>query len=210
MKRSKLLAAVMITVLGMTLAGCAQETANTNQNGGIPTQEQIDAAKNQLDTAIESLQFSVNGRIYQFPMKMQEMLDAGWTMEKSVQSQIETIDAYTTTTTITLEKKGDSEYDTSKCYISLSNDTGAEQPLGEVAVKKLIFDKSNRATLILPQGLTWNSTFEEAVEAYSPMEDHKIDEADMVCIIISNPENNRHMNLHFDVATRTLSEIELY
>lgn len=210
MKRSKLLAAVVITVLGMTLAGCAQETANTNQNGGIPTQEQIDAAKNQLDTAIESLQFSVNGRIYQFPMKMQEMLDAGWTMEKSVQSQIETIDAYTTTTTITLEKKGDSEYDTSKCYISLSNDTGAEQPLGEVAVKKLIFDKSNRATLILPQGLTWNSTFEEAVEAYSPMEDHMIDEADMVCIIISNPENNRHMNLHFDVATRTLSEIELY
>lgn len=210
MKKSKLLAAVVITVLGMTLAGCAQETANTNQNGGIPTQEQIDAAKNQLDTAIESLQFSVNGRIYQFPMKMQEMLDAGWTMEKSVQSQIETIDAYTTTTTITLEKKGDSEYDTSKCYISLSNDTGAEQPLGEVAVKKLIFDKSNRATLILPQGLTWNSTFEEAVEAYSPMEDHMIDEADMVCIIISNPENNRHMNLHFDVATRTLSEVELY
>ncbi len=86
----------------------------------------------------------------------------------------------------------------------------AEQPLGEVAVKKLIFDKSNRATLILPQGLTWNSAFEEAVEAYSPMEDHMIDEADMVCIIISNPENNRHMNLHFDVATRTLSEVELY
>lgn len=212
MKKSKFLAAVLIMAFGMTLAGCAQETANVNvnHNGGIATQEQIDAAKSQLDTAIESLQFSVNGQIYQFPMKMQEMLDAGWTMEKSVQSQLETIDAYTTTTTITLEKKGDSEYDTTKCYITLSNDTGAEQPLGEVPVKKLIISKNNQATLILPQGLTWNSTFEEAVEAYNPPEDHVIDEADYVSIIISNLENNRHMNLNFDAAARTLSEIELY
>lgn len=212
MKKSKFLAAVLIMAFGMTLAGCAQETANVNVNhyGGIATQEQFDAAKSQLDTAIESLQFSVNGQIYQFPMKMQEMLDAGWTMEKSVQSQLETIDAYTTTTTITLEKKGDSEYDTAKCYITLSNDTGAGQPLGEVPVKKLIISKSNQATLILPQGLTWNSTFEEAVEAYNPPEDHVIDEADYVSIIISNLENNRHMNLNFDAAARTLSEIELY
>ena len=65
-------------------------------------------------------------------------------------------------------------------------------------------------TLILPQGITWDSTFEDVLDAYQPAEDHYTDLDNYLEIIISNLDNNTHMQMTFDLETRKLSHIKFY
>lgn len=207
MKKMKIIALALAT--GLLAVGCSAGT-DTASNGGVATAEQIEAATSELGTDITDLKFSLNGTIYQYPFYVQAMLDDGWALDKSVASELETMPANTISTTFSLEKKGDSNYGKGRCYGTVSNLTTVDFPIGELEFATLEISKEYGATLILPQGITWDSTFDEVVAAYHPSDDRICDEAEAIYIIFTNEENNKHINLYFDTETRTLSRVQFH
>ncbi|MBR1390162.1 MAG: hypothetical protein IJ567_01700 [Lachnospiraceae bacterium] len=206
MKKVKLF--TLILLLTAFTAGCAAESSA--DSGGIPTQEQLQSATSQLSTEPEDMEFSLNGEIFQYPIDIDTLLDAGWTIDKSILSQIKVIPGHTTTTKIPLKKKKDSEYAAGECYFTVTNNIDMDVEIGHLATDTLEFDESNHITLILPQGITWDSTFEDVLDAYQPAEDHYTDLDNYLEIIISNLDNNTHMQMTFDLETRKLSHIKFY
>lgn len=200
---------VKCMIMAAALLGLCAGCGSSNVNTGVVTAEEMEAAKNEMGEEIESLEFFLNGEIYQYPMKVQDMMDAGWWIEKNVQKEIATIPANTVTTSIQI-LNGKGEYNAAKCYITVKNSTGIDIDLGNISLNTLEISKENKATLILPQGITWDSTFEEVVEAYQPSEDRIADSSDYIAIIFTNPDNHKHVMLRFDVATRTLSYVKFY
>lgn len=207
MKKMKVIALALAATL--LAVGCSAGT-DTASNGGVATAEQIEVATSELDTEITDLKFSLNGIVYQYPFVVQTMLDDGWALDKSVASELETIPANTIATTFSLEKKGDSNFGRAVCYATVSNATTVDIPLGELEFATLEISKEYGATLILPQGITWDSTFDEVVAAYQPSDDRICDEAEAIYIIFTNEENNKHVNLYFDTETRTLSRVQFH
>lgn len=208
MKKVKVLLLAAAVVLGtFGLAACGE---TVNKNEGIPTAEQIEAAKAELGEDTESLKFSVNGEVYQFPMEMQDMFDAGWTIDKQTLEGIKELPANTVTTEIGIQKKGDSNYDTAKCRFVVENMISMEVSLESLDTKTFILARNGNATVILPKGITWESTFDEVVEAYQPEDDHMTEREDYLKVLVTNDETNDHMQLLFDVETRKLSEIKFF
>lgn len=206
MKKMKVM--VLALAAGLLAMGCSAET-ETASNGGIATAEQIEAATGELGTEITDLKFSINGTIYQYPFTVQTMLDDGWVLDESVASELETMPANTISTTFSMEKKGDSNYGKGLCYATVSNATAADIPLGQLEFDTLEISKEYGATLILPQGITWESTYDEVVAAYQPSEDVIVDEADMELLyfVLMNEENGKCIYLYFDTETKTLSKV---
>lgn len=206
MKKMKIMALVLAA--GLFAAGCSAET-ETASNGGVATAEQIEAATSELGTEIIDLKFSLNGTTYQYPFTVQTMLDDGWKVDESVASELETMPANTISTTFSLEKKGDSNYGKAICYATVSNATATDIPLGQLEFDTLEISKEYGSTLILPQGITWESTYDEVVAAYQPSDDAIVDEADvdMLYFVLMNEENGKCIYLYFDTETRTLSKV---
>lgn len=206
-KVTRFLLAAMLVLGTVCLTACG---ARVNRNEGIPTAEQVEAAKTELGEATDSMMFSVNGEIYQFPMEMQDMFDRGWTIDKQTKAAIEEIPAYTVTTEIKIQKKGDENYDTADCYFVVENRISMDVSLESCTIKTFVLSRSGNASVILPKGITWESTFDEVVEAYQPDDDHMTDREDFLHILVTNDETNDHMELTFDVETRTLSRIKFF
>lgn len=206
MKKVKVLAFAM--VVGLLAVGCSGGT-ETASNGGIPTAEQLEASKAELGTEISDLKFSLNGTVYQFPFTVQSMLDDEWSIDKSVMDELETMPGYTESTLFAIQKKGDSNYGAAKCSVTVENETPSDVSLVQLDLKTLRISKEDGATLIFPQGITWDSTFEE-VAAYQSSDDLISDTADALVIVFANEENSKAVNLFFDQETRTLSTVQFY
>lgn len=65
-KVTRFLAVTMLVIGAACMTACG---ASINKNEGIPTTEQVEAAKAELGEDPKTLLFSVNGEIYQFPME---------------------------------------------------------------------------------------------------------------------------------------------
>lgn len=177
---------------------------------GIPTAEQLSEGKQVLNYGMESLKFSLNGQVYEFPMQMQELFDDGWELTRAAQVALETIPPYTMVTSTKLEKKETDQYSSGKCIFTLSNEIAANVKIGEMEIETLKMYKEDHATLILPKGITWDSTFEEVVEAYQPRPESVIEQPDCLSLTFFNTQKRRSVVINFDVETRTISDVKFY
>lgn len=193
----------LILTIMLFLTGCAGTTQSMGNNG-IPDETQLEAALAELGEDEESLMLSVNGKVYQFPMEMQTLLDDGWKLDSSVASQFKTIPGKTRTTTFLVNLKGADGYNSTKLHVVVSNNINMELKLGEVKVYSMNIDKAEGSTIILPQGITWESTFDEVMAAYEPDGDHVVNKSDMVYIIVVNPDTYHQVRLDFDPETKVL------
>lgn len=193
MKKIKLFLTALL--IGTLVSGCGAASGN----GGIPTAEQIETAKSEMGDHINSLEVSLNGQVYQFPMELQSMLDAGW--EMNVKS--EPLPAFSVTTPIGLRKAKEN----ATCSFTVENVTASEKALESLTLKSLTIEKSGNATLILPQGLTWESTVEDVVVAYSLTEEDVLGDETFIYMFLSNPDGNGQVRIDFDAETRTIKKV---
>ena len=181
-----------------------------NESDGLATDEQIAAVKGELGDDMNELKFSIDGVVYQYPMTMQTMLDADWYLDSSVKKELQTLEGNTRTTGFVLRKDRSGEYGITECSVVASNDSSYEKEIGETNLYNLNFRREKGAVLVLPQGLKWDSTFEEVCEAYKPSADYIIDQDGVLTITFTNSSYDGHLVMWFDTQTRELSELKFY
>lgn len=198
----------VVLLAAFFVAGCGLSAAN--DNNGLPTEEQLAAAKGELGNDMSELKFSVDGMIFQYPMIMQDMLDAGWYVDNSVKNELKTLEANTRTTNFVLRKNRDGEYGITECSVVASNSGVSEVEIGETKLYNLNFRREKGAVLILPQGLNWDSTFEEVCEAYQPSQEQIADMEGVLSIQFSNASGDGNLTMWFNAETRKLSELKFF
>ncbi len=209
MKQKILSAVVFMAVFLVT--GCGRNmTGMANESDGLATDEQIAAVKGELGDDMNELKFSIDGVVYQYPMTMQTMLDADWYLDSSVKKELQTLEGNTRTTGFVLRKDRSGEYGITECSVVASNDSSYEKEIGETNLYNLNFRREKGAVLVLPQGLKWDSTFEEVCEAYKPSADYIIDQDGVLTITFTNSSYDGHLVMWFDTQTRELSELKFY
>lgn len=196
---------VCMALVGILLTACGgtDEVASD----GIPTQEQLSAAVDVLGDNISSLSISVDGVIYQFPMNTNDMLDAGWYFDSNVKSELKTIPANTLVApAVTMRKKAGDGYAATSCAVQPVNKSSSEITLEESVLYKVVFSKEKGTTIVLPAGITWESTFEEVKQAYHPE-----DAADMngiKYIRITGEDYHYSMKINFNSTDNTIDSVE--
>ena len=157
--------------------------AGESVNGGIPTTEQLSAAADELGDDMKSLKFSVDGVVCQFPVDTKDMLDAGWYFDSVVEWIRPT-----------------------SCSVQPVNNGVSEVAIEDTLLYNVAFSKDKGTTVILPGGITWNSTFDEVKEAYKP--EQAVDQNGIKYIIISGEDYHYSVQLNFNSADNTLERIE--
>lgn len=202
LKHLSLLACITAVAIAATACG-----SSAPSNGGIPTEEQLLAASDALSGDVSSLSFSVDGVIYQFPMYVSDMTDNGWAFDSSAKSDLKSIPANTLVApAVAMRKKAADGYGATSCSVQPINKSSSEISLENARLYNLKFSKSDAPTLILPSGITWNSTFEEVKEACK----HKtaVDKDGIKYIQIKGDDSSYSVTIHFDGVENTITSVE--
>ncbi|MBO4980924.1 MAG: hypothetical protein J6C84_03390 [Lachnospiraceae bacterium] len=146
----KTLLAVITLTAALLCTGCAGSAgAVADENSGIPTAEQIAAVKDALGENMNDLKFSVDGKVYQYPMIMQDMQDNGWYIDNSIANKLKTLEANTRTATFVLRKNREKDYGITACYVVAENTGISEKEISETNLSELSFYREKGATIIL-------------------------------------------------------------
>lgn len=200
-KRFSFITCIISCIILLTACG-----SGAAADGGIPTEEQLSAAVEALGDNISSLSFSANGVIYQFPMYVSDMTDKGWSFDSSAKSELKSISANTLVEPVAMRKKAEDGYAAATCYVQLINKSSSEISLESARIYKLTFSKSNAVTLILPSGITWDSTFDEVKEACTP--ESTADQDGIKFIKIRGDDSAYSITINFDAEENTIKSIE--
>lgn len=209
MKKNLLNCVKFITCMaaaGILLSSCGIG-ASVPSNGGIPTEEQLSAATDELGDNVSSLKFSADGVICQFPVSTNDMLGLGWYFDNDVKSELKNIPANTLVApAVPMRKNAADGYAATSCSVQPANKSSSEITLEESMLYNITFSKSNGTTVILPMGITWNSTFDEVKEAYHPEE--AVDKNGIKYIRILGEDHNYSLMLNFNSTDNTIDTIE--
>lgn len=202
LKHLSLLVCIAAASIAVTACGSSAPV-----NGGIPTEEQLSAAADALGDNISSLSFSVDGVIYQFPMYVSDLTDNGWAFDSSTKSELKNLPGNTLVApAVVMRKKAADGYGATTCSVQPVNKSSSEISLESARLYSLKFSKSDAPTLILPSGITWDSTFEEVKEACK----HKtaVDQDGIKYIQVKGDDSSYTVTIHFDAAENTITAIE--
>lgn len=196
-----------ITVMVVLLTSCG--SVGVSSNGGIPTEEQLAAASDALGGDISSLSFSVDGVVCQFPMDTGDMLDNGWYFDNDVKASLKSIPANTLVAPAVIMRKNAADgYAATSCEVQPVNKGASETTLEETMLYNMAFSKSNGTTVVLPGGITWNSTFDEVKEAYHPTEEQVADMNGIKYIRIEGEDYHFAVQINFSSTDDTVERIE--
>lgn len=197
--------AVCIALVGVLSASCG--SAGMSSNGGIPTKEQLSAAVKALGDDISSLSFSVDGVICQFPMDTGDMMDAGWYFDSDVKSNLKSIPANTLVApAVSMRKNAADGYAATSCSVQPVNKGTSEIALEQSVLYNVTFSKSNGTTVILPAGITWDSTFDEVKKAYNP--EQAVDKDGIKYIWINGKDSHFSVQINFNNTDNTIDSIK--
>ncbi len=193
-----------IMICGAALTSCA---AGASSNGGIPTEEQLSAAAEELGDDIGSLKFSADGVIYQFPVDTKAMLDAGWYFDSDVKSELKSIPANTLVApSVSMRKNAKNGYGITSCGVQPMNRSASEVSLEETVIYSLNFYKEKGTTLILPGGITWNSTFDEVKELCGSQS--AVDMEGIKYVQVNGADRDFSVQINFDSTENTVKSVE--
>lgn len=196
------LACITSVVIAVTACGNSAPS-----NGGIPTEEQLSAAADALGSEVSSLSFSVDGAVYQFPMYVSDMTDNGWAFDSATKSDLKTLPGDTLVApAVVMRKKAADGYGATSCSVQPINKSSSEISLENARLYNLKFSRSDAPTLILPSGITWDSTFEEVKDACK----HKttVDQNGVKYIQIKGDDTSYTVTIHFDATQNTITSVE--
>ncbi len=86
------------------------------------------------------------------------------------------------------------------------NKSASEISLENARIYKITFSKSNGTTLILPSGITWDSTFEEVKEVCKP--EAAFDQDGIKYMKIKGEDSAYSITINFDATQNTITSVE--
>lgn len=129
------------------------------------TPEDIENYAAGMSEDLLSGEFTLNGEKMTAPLTVQSFLDKNWSMETGIEDKIP---ANSVSKTSFRLSNGRSDRQNS-IYINVRNSTSSEMKLEDAEVYELIIEcpegKQNN-TLVLPKGITLNSTYDEIIKTY--------------------------------------------
>lgn len=208
MKKKAYVALVaVILVLGVLFIRRANNT-NVNNKSKTPsyqaTSEEISEVQGDLGDSITSCKFYLDGKVYTAPLNVSEFISEGWKLDEAATESVSSLQpgARTNATFMNTENEDYSE----RMGVSFYNNTEQEVALEEAPIASVDLSKSAKMKVILPKGITWESTMEDAIAAYGDAEDSWTT-GDRSYLIYSakNGEDTISINLAFDKKDKGVS-----
>lgn len=133
------------------------------------SEEEIAEAVANMETTLESCNVSIDGKIYDLPVKIQAFYDDGWAFDAEILTKVDPFPARTRQMdNLQIYKtEGENEKELTIALLNLSTE---DLPIEEVDVSSVSFSRYEKIKLILPQGITWASTIEDVEAAYGATE----------------------------------------
>lgn len=162
---------VIILVIFAVLIGIA--VFNLMKNGGNQStlhasEEEIAEAVKQMGTDIFDGGFYLDGKVYQLPVTIADLSEGGWVFDDALKEELGEFPAHTVTNNINIDNANDNK---KMISIVLINPYEEKKELEDVLIEQLSIAKFTANKVVLPQGITWKSTMEEAEAAYGEPSD---------------------------------------
>lgn len=199
--RKKICVALLIGSLTLSIlfTGCGNGSATeTASNPSYwATSEEVSEIQGDLGDSITSCKFYLDGKIYQAPLNVSELLSEGWAFDEEAVKNVSSLQAGVRTNATYINKETESH--TEKIGITLYNNTEQEVALEEAPVGSLDLYESSKIKIILPKGLTWESTLEDVTAAYGEAdESSSIDGRSFLTYSVENDNETISISLQFD------------
>ena len=164
-KNKRVLLVLMIVIFCFIGTACfANGNTQNTKSSYIANEEEIAAAVEILGDDLSVMKVSIDGVIYSFPMKVQFLLDEGWTFPEEILSEVDPYPAYTETMGVIMTRMdGEQKKEIS---IVLMNESAEKIPVGEAMVTTYSADRYQKHKMILPGGITWASSIDDVKAAY--------------------------------------------
>lgn len=153
-------ALIFVVVIGLSVISMLKE-GNTSTIHA--TEEEIKEAVDKMGDDIIDGGFYLDGKVYQLPITVADMVDAGWLIEETLNMQYEKFPANTVTNNMNVDNANDNQ---KIAGITLINPYEEKVELEEVYIAKLVVGTLTANKVVLPQGITWKSTLEDIKDAY--------------------------------------------
>ena len=136
---------------------------NGNKSTINASAEEVEAAVQQMGNGILDGGFYLDGKIYELPVMVSDLLDGGWVLDEDFTKQYAEFPANTVTNYMNIDNANDNQ---KLLSITLLNPYEEKVALEEVYIERLSISLLTANKIILPQGITWKSTLEEVEAAY--------------------------------------------
>lgn len=207
MKKHNLFIGFVASAMIALCVGCTPSVGDSTT--GIPTSEQLSAVESELGNDIRDLKFSLDGKVYEYPVSVSDMTANGWYLDTESMGGITTIPANSVTSNyVALKKNKENGYPITYCNVKFENKSSAEIQVEDGEINEFIIRRDKGATLILPNNITWDSTFEEVVDAYGITDDENFDSTDLPRIIIQDKNSDTRLVIEFSSSTRKIKELK--
>lgn len=199
-KKAYVALVVVILVLGVLFIRRANNTNADNKSKTSSyqaTSEEISEVQGDLGDSITSCKFYLDGKVYTAPLNVSEFISEGWKFDEAATESVSSLQPGTRTNVTFMNKENESYSE--RMSVSFYNNTEQEVALEEAPIASLDLSKSAKMKVILPKGITWESTMEDAIAAYGDAEDSWTT-GDRSYLIYSakNGEDTININLAFD------------
>lgn len=199
-KRACIAIIVVIVVFGALFIRRASNTSGSNEaktSSYQATAEEISQIQGELGDSITSCKFYLDGKVYTAPLNVSEFISEGWKFDETATENVSSLQPGARTNA-TFMKKENGDY-SERLSISFYNNTEQEVALEEAPVDTFDLSKSGKMKVILPKGITWESTIEDAIAAYGDTEENNTsDTRSYLVYSVKNEEDTITIRLVFD------------
>lgn len=164
MRKNKSVLTAVILGASLLLAGC-NGLGGANSAAYIANEEEIEAAMDEMSDDLGSFEFSLDGRVYAMPVKVEEFLEEGWTFPEDLQKKVDPFPARTEWSLCELVKT-DGEEEKLLDGITLINPGYEDRAPKDVYLTSISLERYDQVKLILPKGITWASSIDDVKDAY--------------------------------------------
>lgn len=162
-------ALIFVIMIGISVISLMKSDNKSTINASA---EEIEEAVKQMGSGILDGGFYLDGKVYQLPVMVSDLMDGGWIFDAELRKQFGEFPANTVTNVTNIGNENDNQ---KLISIALINPFEEKKKLKDVYVEMLSISKFTANKIILPQGITWKSTLEEVEAAYGEPSDKSTD-----------------------------------
>lgn len=190
-------AVLVVGLLFMRGANSSNKSGEAKTSSYQATAEEISQVQGDLGESITSCKFYLDGKVYTAPLNVSEFISAGWKFDESATESVSSLEPGSRTNATNI-KKENGDY-SERISVSFYNNTDQKVALEEAPIDTFDLSKSGKVKVILPKGITWESTMEDATAAYGNAEDSWTAGGRTYLVYSAkNGENEIKINLAFD------------
>lgn len=164
-------ALIFVIMIGISVFSL-MKNGDKNKSTIHASEEEVEVAVKQMGNGILDGGFYLDGKVYQLPVTVSDLMDGGWIFEESLKKQFGEFPAHAVTNSTNIGNANDNQ---KLISITLINPFEEKKDLEDVYIQTLSISKFTANKVILPQGITWKSTIEEVEAAYGEPSDKSTD-----------------------------------